>query len=204
MGMTDHSSEDWPEAPGYRYGREALLPALIIGIAAGVGASLCLAAGATGLIAWALPGIVPPRVALGLLARQGALPVLPLALLVVGLIDVALAVWLVTKILRPLRPLAINERGVYAWFRDRPWRFLAWRDISAVSKLRRIEPKYRRELISIEIAGPDFSLSMKPQISGFAEACRVLTREARRHGVRLQFIDKSKNPAGEVSPLAEL
>jgi len=204
MGMTDHSSEDWPEAPGYRYGREALLPALIIGIAFGVGASLFLAAGATGLIAWALPGIVPARVALGLLVRQFAYPVLPLMLLVLGLVDVALAAWLVTRILRPLRPLAINERGVYAYFRGRPWHFLAWREITGVAKLREISPKYRRELISIEIAGPDFSLAMKPQISGFAEACRVLTREARRHGVRLQFIDKSKNPAGEVSPLAEL
>jgi hypothetical protein len=202
--MTDHSSEDWPEAPAYRYGREALLPAFVIGIAFGVGASLFIAAGATGLVAWALPGAVPARVALGLLVRQFAFPVLPLMLLVIGLVDVALAIWLVARILGPLRPLAINERGIYAYLRGQPWRFLAWRDVTGVAKLREISPKYRRELISIEIAGPAFSLSMKPQISGFAEACGVLTREARRHGVRLQFVDKSKNPAGEVTPLAEL
>ena len=132
------------------------------------------------------------------------LPVLPLALLVAGVLDAMAGIWLVIKILRPMRPLVINERGVYAYFRGRPWRFLAWRDIGRVSRLRRIEPKYRRERISIEIAGPDFSLSMTPEIGGFAEACRVLTREARRHGVRLQFVDSSRNPAGEVTPLTEL
>ena len=138
---------------------------------------------------------------LALIAEQ---PIMGYGLIWVGISDAAVFFWIVLTILRKQRPLAINDLGVFAYYRGEPWRHLAWRDVRGISKEFSRGGNARQQSATFSIEGPDFAIPMTNQINGLADAVASLGRYAHRYGITLRQVDKTRDRKGVVTEIAEL
>jgi len=188
---------NWPDKPAFTYGGKATVPLLALGWGLFLGPLLFISLGVLSLIARASPDLLPIWMTdaegrfgnfLLLLGERS----LGVVLIVIGSINLLIGTWLMQKRLMSMRPLAIDDRGIYAFFRGRPWRFLAWRDVESISKLRVLGAKTRQPTVIVEIKGPAWTLSILPNIRDFAEVCRLVTVYAHKNSIKLQSVDKGQ------------
>ena len=182
--LTSETVGDWPDAPAFSYtGAAARAPLLI---------------GAIGLLAKTMPGTVPFA---GLFAsgKTNASVIVFAALAALGLVESLFGVWL-ARWMTALQPaLAVSAEGIFAFQSGKPWRSLAWSEVTSVVKLRSRGPKTGQGVITVRVAAPGVRLELTSQISGYAEACGLLTRHARAQGIKL--LDTTEGTAVEIAAL---
>jgi hypothetical protein len=201
--MRDLASEtvaDWPDAPAFSYTGAAARAPLLIGVAVVAAGLLPLLIGAIGLLAKAVPGTVPFA---GLFASSKSIAsvIVFAALTALGLVESLFGVWL-ARWMTALQPaLAVSAEGIFAFQSGKPWRSLAWSEVTSVVKLRSRGPKTGQGVITVRIEAPRCRLQMSSQITGYAEACQLLTRHARAHGITLLDQTGAGPTTGEVAAL---
>jgi hypothetical protein len=177
---SDDSAANWPEAPTYAYsGAEAHLPLLMGG--AMVGGSLF------GLAA------------MGFAALYEDIPSITFVILAaLVFFSVLLSVWLVPYMARARPAIALSADGVFAYLKGKPWRFIGWHDVAAITR-RTWFDKGGHPHLWLLIEGARHTIQVRETIDGYADLRVRLTRYARDHRVPLHATVQ-----GQASEVAEL
>jgi hypothetical protein len=183
----------WPVKPTFVYRGEAC-SLIVTSVLCALVATFLILDGTATLLAYWVPGRLPGKVEATLLrsavdgpAKDG------FVLLGVGIVSWMGGILLVRTLRKKLlktRPLTINSRGIYAFYRGKPWRFLAWGNVNSISKLRFPDDKPLRPRIEIRVNCADLTLFITPAIRDFGRICELISRYAREHSVKLRLIDK--------------
>ena len=192
-GMKDGRA-DWPPEPEFTYPKSVEFVRLYLRGNFLFLAVLFTVVGLAILLLHIAPGALPlwmvdSRTFIGsILARFRTVSFIGPVLIVLGIVEFGLSFWLPAKMAMP--GLAITSAGIFAFRGVTPWRALAWRDISGISRIRTTDPRSGAAVVHVHIRGPHFSLRMGPKIQNDAKACDLITRYAHEHRIALQSTDR--------------
>jgi hypothetical protein len=98
-----------------------------------------------------------------------------------------------------LRPaIALSADGVFAYVKDKPWRFIAWREMVSITQF---NSYYRgHHSVRLGIKGPRYTTVVDETIERFADLCKCVTRYAHDHRIPL----RTAEGWGNVSDTDEL
>jgi hypothetical protein len=99
-----------------------------------------------------------------------------------------LVAWLIP---RTRAGIALSVNGVFAYLKDKPWRFIGWREMVSITRSTFI---YKgSHSLSLLIKGPRYTIQVAATIDRYADLCERLTRYAHDHRIPLRASeDRSK------------
>ena len=132
--------------------------------------------------------------------REHAVFVACVVLAAYSVVAILFGIWFTRRLARSRPALAITADGVFAYRRGKPWRSIAWREVSSIAR-RQTRGKYGRTFATVLIQGARLTLEMGEKIAGWDEARRLLTRFAQQHGIKLREIGISRGDEHELTQL---
>lgn len=192
------SSTGWPLYPSFTYGKHGTSEAaniVVVGTLMAAMVTFLILTGTATLLTQILPGLVPQDVAARLVSSSVDGPtrdgLLLLAFGILTWVGGGLLLGSAWKRFMRTRPLAINQDGIYTFYRGKPWKFMPWKDMKAILKIR--ADTHARPEIRIQIDSANFTLLITPRLNGFVGACKLISRYAQDHAIRLQLLDKGRD-----------
>jgi hypothetical protein len=201
---SDDSATNWPEAPAYSYsGLEAPMPWLWY-VVMTTGGLLILAFAGLNALSASVPDSLAgwdgaPLLSIFVIARHDHLdPIIFVALAAIGVVSILVGIWMARFILHMRPGIALSADGVFAYLKDKPWRFIGWREIVSITRSTTIYK--RHQYLSLKIRGSRYTIPVSEKIDRYADLRERLARYAHDHRVPLRASDGMS----KVRDIAEL
>jgi hypothetical protein len=99
------------------------------------------------------------------------------------------------------RPLVIDETGITALVRGKPWKFIAWPEVTKIKRIRRImilELGGSRNGYEFAIVGPHNEINLDDRISDFSVLLDTLNFYIQRYQIPLLALDRGTDTLDQI------